>query len=132
MSKKSKQLAKIAGPIITCPPELGPSARAEWDRVVGELIQNGTITGLDRAALASYCVAYTMYIDAVESIQTYGMMVKSPNGYPQQSPYVSIANKQFEIMMRVGADFGFTPAARDRLAKPTTTDLEPFDPWSNE
>jgi hypothetical protein len=29
------------------------------------------------------------------------MMVKSPSGYPIQSPYVSIANRQAEIMMRI-------------------------------
>jgi phage terminase small subunit len=42
-------------------------------------------------------------------------MMKSPNGYPIQSPYVSIASKQAEIMIRIAAEFGFTPASRMRL-----------------
>ena len=45
-------------------------------------------------------------------------MVKSPTGYPIQSPYVSIANRQAEIMMRITAEFGFTPASRSRLSAP--------------
>jgi len=43
-------------------------------------------------------------------------MVKSPSGYPIQSPYVPIANRQAEIMLRVAAEFGYTPASRSRVA----------------
>jgi phage terminase small subunit len=42
-------------------------------------------------------------------------MMKSPSGYPIQSPYVSIASKQAELMIRIAAEFGFTPASRARL-----------------
>jgi phage terminase small subunit len=51
-------------------------------------------------ALASYCAAYSLWVEAIEVAQKYGAMVKSPCGYPVQSPYVSIANRQTEIMMR--------------------------------
>ena len=44
--------------------------------------------------------------------------MKSPNGYPIQSPYVSVASKNAEIMIRVGAEFGFSPASRMRLPNP--------------
>jgi P27 family predicted phage terminase small subunit len=51
----------------------------------------------------------------MEAIQKYGTMMKSPSGYPIQSPYVAIANKQAEIMMKIASEFGFTPASRGRL-----------------
>jgi phage terminase small subunit len=35
--------------------------------------------------------------------------------YPMQSPYLSHANKQFEIMMKIATEFGFTPASRSRI-----------------
>jgi hypothetical protein len=35
--------------------------------------------------------------------------VKSPAGYPMQSPYIAVANRQAE-MMRIASEFGFTPA----------------------
>src|SRR5438067_3785806 len=44
--------------IPECPPELGPLARQEWDRLVGELAALRLLTNLDRAALAAYCGAY--------------------------------------------------------------------------
>jgi phage terminase small subunit len=42
-------------------------------------------------------------------------MIKSPNGYPTQSPYLSTLNRQAEIMMRIACEFGFTPASRSRI-----------------
>jgi P27 family predicted phage terminase small subunit len=101
-----------------CPVELGPVARQEWNRMVTELVPLRILTHLDRAALASYCGAYAMWAEATEAIQKYGSMVKSPSGYPVQSPYVAIANRQTEIMMRIASEFGFTPASRSRISAP--------------
>lgn len=102
--------------IPECPPELGPVARQEWDRIVVDLAPLRLLTGLDRAALAAYCGAYALWAEATEAIQKYGTMVKSPSGYPMQSPYVAIANRQAELMLRISAEFGFTPASRARIS----------------
>src|ERR1700759_2918517 len=104
--------------IPDCPVELGAVARREWDRMAPQLASLRILTHLDRAALAAYCGAYAMWAEATEAIQKYGTMVKSPTGYPVQSPYVSIANRQAEIMMRVASEFGFTPASRSRISAP--------------
>ena len=101
--------------IPDCPVALGPVARAEWDRLAQELSSLRLLTNLDRAALASYCGAYALWVEAMEAIQKYGAMVKSPSGYPIQSPYVAIANRQSELMMRFATEFGFTPASRSRI-----------------
>lgn len=113
--------------IPECPVELGPVARREWDRLVGELAVLRILTNLDRAALGAYCGAYALWAEATEAIQKYGAMVKSPSGYPVQSPYVSIANRQAEIMMRIASEFGFTPASRSRISTPSTNDRTLFD-----
>jgi P27 family predicted phage terminase small subunit len=110
-----------------CPPELGEIARREWNRLVGELAALRMITNLDRAALAAYCGAYALWAEATEAIQKYGTMIKSPSGYPVQSPYVAIANRQAEIMMRIASEFGFTPASRSRIATPSKTEPTLFD-----
>ena len=101
-----------------CPPELSVAAQREWHRLVGELATLRLVTNLDRAALAAYCGAYALWAEATEAIQKYGAMVKSPTGFPIQSPYVSIANRQAEIMLRIASEFGFTPASRGRIATP--------------
>jgi P27 family predicted phage terminase small subunit len=113
--------------IPDCPPELNPAARREWDRLVGELGKLRVLTGLDRAALAAYCGAYALWAEATEALQKFGVMVKSPNGFPVQSPYLSIANRQAEIMMRIASEFGFTPASRGRISTPTPSVPSLFD-----
>jgi P27 family predicted phage terminase small subunit len=120
--------------IPECPVELGAVAKREWDRLVGVAALR-ILTNLDRAALAAYCGAYALWAEATEAIQKYGAMVKSPSGYPVQSPYVSIANRQAEIMMRIASEFGFTPASRSRISTPAPDERTLFDivdEWSEE
>jgi P27 family predicted phage terminase small subunit len=115
--------------IPDCPPELGDVARREWNRLVQELAPLRLMTNLDRAALAAYCA---LWADATEAIQKYGAMVKSPMGYPVQSPYVAIANRQAEIMMRIAPEFGFTPASRSRISTATTPEPTLIDILNSE
>ena len=44
-----------------------------------------------------------------------------------KSPYVSIANRQAELMMRIAADFGFTPASRGCIQLPDDDEPTLFD-----
>jgi len=113
--------------IPECPPELGPVARTEWDRLVDELAVLRMLTNLDRAALAAYCGAYALWAEATVQLQKYGAMIKSPTGFPIQSPYLSIVNRQAEIMMRIASEFGFTPASRSRIATPAKSGPSLFD-----
>jgi P27 family predicted phage terminase small subunit len=100
---------------------------AGGDRLASELGKLKILTALDRAALAVYCGAYALWAEATEAIQKYGTMVKSPHGYPIQSPYVSIANRQAEIMMWIASEFDFTPASRSRISTPIKNEPNLFD-----
>jgi P27 family predicted phage terminase small subunit len=114
-------------PIIECPLELGPVARREWDRIVSVLNETGVLTPFDRGPLAIYCVAYQLWLEAAQALEKFNVMLKSPNGFPQQSPYLSVLNKQAEIMMKISSEFGFTPASRGRRWMLETTSLELLD-----
>ena len=100
--------------------------------MIAELGPLRLLTNLDRAALAAYCGAYAMWAEATEAIQKFGSMVKSPSGYPVQSPYVSIANRQTEIMMRIASEFGLTPASRSRISTPQPRERDLFSLSSPE
>jgi P27 family predicted phage terminase small subunit len=110
-----------------CPPELGPVARAEWHRLVPELARLNLIAHLDRGQLAIYCVAYAQWLEAAEFIQKFGSMVKTPSGFPVQSPFVAILNRQADTMIRIASEFGFTPASRAKLVFPEPK--RDLDPW---
>jgi P27 family predicted phage terminase small subunit len=109
-----------------CPACLGDEARKEWQRLSKELAALGLLTGLDRNLLAAYCQAHALWVEAVSSIGRYGTMVKSPNGFPMQSPYVAVANKQVDIMVRIAAELGMTPSSRTRIR---VGDKPPEDPF---
>ena len=115
------------------PPELPPAPPASATRPArsgsgcpGSWPQLGLLTGLDRNLLAAYCQAHALWVEAVSSIQRYGTMVKSPNGFPMQSPYVAVANKQVDIMVRIAAELGMTPSSRTRIR---VGDKPPEDPF---
>jgi P27 family predicted phage terminase small subunit len=101
-------------------------------RIAAELSKLNLITNLDRGALAAYCGAYALWAEAMEQIQRFGSMVKSPTGYPIQSPYLSIANRQAELMLRVASEFGFTPASRSRISAPPADQLPLLDLTFND
>lgn len=99
-----------------CPPHLGAEARAEWDRLAETLWRMGVVTMVDRAALAAYCQSWGRWVEAEEKLRTTPMLLKTATGYVQQSPWLSIANKQLELMGRYMSELGITPAARSRVA----------------
>ena len=61
--------------ILECPPELGPVARQEWDRIVGELTSKGVLSSFDRGPLAAYCTSFALWLEAAEAVQKYGAMI---------------------------------------------------------
>ena len=111
----------------TCPRALGPEARKEWQRLARELSSLGLLTRIDRGALAAYCQAHALWLEAVQAIGRYGTMVKSPNGFPMQSPYVALANRQVDLMVRIAAEFGMTPSSRSRIRTAERPPEDPFD-----
>jgi P27 family predicted phage terminase small subunit len=98
-----------------CPPHLSAVARAEWDRVAATLHRMGVLTTVDRAALAAYCQSYGRWVEAEDQMKRTPAMLKTPSGYVQQSPWLSVANKQLELMGRYMVELGMTPAARSRV-----------------
>ena len=99
-----------------CPPHLSDAARREWRRLATPLFEAGVLTLADRGALAAYCQAWGRWVEAEEKLAETPSLLKTPSGYVQQSPWLSIANKQLEIMGRYMAELGLTPVSRSRVA----------------
>ena len=98
-----------------CPLHLSDLAQEEWQRIAGTLYGMGVLTTVDRAALAACCQAYGRWAEAEEKLKDMPVMLKSPSGYVQQNPWLSVANKQLELMGRSMAELGITPASRSRV-----------------
>ena len=98
-----------------CPLWLEVEAKKEWKRMVKILEQMGLLTEVDMAAFAGYCQAFARWKEAEEFISKHGTIVKTPSGYWQQVPQVSIAQTYLKIMNRFCEQFGLTPSARSRM-----------------
>lgn len=110
--------------IPSAPDHLSDEARQEWERVVPELFALGLLSHVDRAALAAYCAAYGRWVEAERMIREHGMTQLSPNGYVQQSPHLSIANKALAQMKAFLTEFGMTPSSRSKVAAQPKEDTD--------
>ncbi len=98
-----------------CPKWLELDAKREWRRLAKKMEQMGILTEVDMAAFAGYCQAYARWKNAEEFITQHGMIFKTPSGYWQQLPQVSIAQTYLKQMNRFAEQFGLTPASRSRI-----------------
>lgn len=107
--------------IPSCPEQLQGLAREEWGRISEELYSMGLLTRIDRAALAGYCEHFAVWAEASKKVRELGVLVKAKNGFPMQSPYLSIMNRALAEMRKFLVEFGMTPSSRSRVsaAKPS-------------
>lgn len=94
--------------------------------MVGELYELGLLTGLDRAALSAYCVAYGRWVQAEKALVKQPLVVKSsPRGMLRPNSLILVASQAMREMMRCCVEFGLTPAARSRIhANPPTKEKD--------
>ncbi|MBO7918823.1 phage terminase small subunit P27 family [Burkholderia pseudomallei] len=103
---------------VTMPDWLSPEARKHWPMVAEQLHNAGLLTAIDVTALGLYCEAFARWKQANAQIMRFGTVIKSPSGYPIQSPYLAIANKAHEQMTKLLAEFGMTPSSRSHDLPP--------------
>ena len=111
----------------TCPAHLSATAKSEWKRLAGVLNEIGLLTRIDRTVLAAYCQAYGRWVEAERKLAETPPLLKTPAGYVQVSPWITISNKQVELMTRLMAELGLTPSARSRLAIQLPNGPKPWD-----
>jgi P27 family predicted phage terminase small subunit len=101
------------------PPDwLTESQKAGWNYAI-EHAPACLLKKLDRSALVVWVVAEDLHRQASENVAKYGILTEAPNtGYPMQSPYLPVVNKQAQIMLKVAEQLGFTPASRSRISVP--------------
>jgi P27 family predicted phage terminase small subunit len=111
--------------IPTCPAHLSATAKAEWKRLAHHLHDLGVISELDRSALAAYCQAYGRWVEAERKLKETPILLRTPAGYVQPSPWLAISNKNVELMHKFMSELGLSPVSRSRV---TTRPLGP-KPW---
>ena len=106
------------------PVKKAPRCPAWLEDEAKQMEQLGILTEIDMAAFAGYCQAYARWKEAEEFITQHGTIVKTPSGYWQQVPQVSIAQTYLKIMNKFCEQFGLTPSARSRIVTDNGDDKE--------
>lgn len=109
------------------PSYLDDEAKKEWKRLSKLLLRIGVLTEADGMSLACLCQAWSTMVKAQKKLSETGMLLKTPSGYVQQSPLISIVNNCSETVSRLSREFGLTPASRTRIAAsiPQTQNASP-------
>ena len=95
-------------------------AKAEWERVAPILIDLGLLKKNDTAALEAYCKCWSRYKEAEMQIdRANSTIIKTPSGYVQQIPQVSIAQRYLKLAKELMCEFGLTPSSRGRMQLPS-------------
>lgn len=118
--------------IPTCPGHLSSISKKEWRRVTKELQVLGLVSKVDRAALGGYCDAYGRWAEAAKQLQEFGLIFRSPNGYPMPSPYLAILTTALDQMRAFLTEFGMTPASRTRVRTTNPKQRDLFDDFLHE
>jgi P27 family predicted phage terminase small subunit len=102
--------------IAPLPPDVPKEAQAEWNRVCSDLASRKLLTPVTLGAVASYCIARWQVSQCVAAIQRDGAFVRTKLGEPKPHPALGIMNKAQDMVARLAAELGLTPAARSRKA----------------
>lgn len=130
-TKINKEEITIGNNLCDIPPpsDLNYGAKKVWQFVVSELPPYMFKT-VDMGELKIYCIAYDLHQQAYRMIKKNGLVVSSQSPRSKKlekfvsdnddmvettNPYLSIMNKQAEIMIKTAATLGFTPTARAKM-----------------
>lgn len=98
------------------PPEhLSPGGKKYWKETVKLLEGIGILSELDADLLGLYSETKSKWVNAMKQIMENGYIVNAPSGFPVQSPWVQIANKAYDQLMKILPEFGFSPSSRSRI-----------------
>ena len=68
------------------------------------------------------------FVEAEKKLAGTPTLLKMPSGYIQLSPWVTISNKQMELMVKYMVELGLTPSSRSRMAGLPEGELSRDDP----
>ncbi|MBV8092090.1 MAG: P27 family phage terminase small subunit [Acetobacteraceae bacterium] len=115
---------------MMCPQVVQENERAlgYWTMYLAN-VAPGHLSPIDAPLLARLCMALAYADQANESIEESGLVVNAPNtGFPIQSPYLAVLNRQTEIARKLASELALPPAERNRVG-PYTPEKEGPSPW---
>lgn len=112
---RKAEITAIDGALAKAPaaPSWLPAhAKAEWRRVMPQLVADRKIAAHELGTVESYCLAVATMRQAEAAISTHGLTLVSPSGEIKRRPETTILKESIESARRLASELGLTPAAR--------------------
>lgn len=97
------------------PDHLDAAGKAEWGRMSVMLNDVGVLRQTDRAVLAAYCDAYSIWLTARDTLKRTGLTTTAGNGVEVEHPCVKIVAKYLGLMLKYLVELGLSPVSRARI-----------------
>lgn len=117
---------KPPGDLREPPPDLPAPARPYWWQAVNQS-PPGLLKRIDGRVVALWATAAWLHARAAAELANGALMEPDENRAPRKSPLLAVLNHQAAIMLRAGAELGFSPSSRTRLAIAPEAPDEGFD-----
>ncbi|MCO5131210.1 MAG: phage terminase small subunit P27 family [Xanthobacteraceae bacterium] len=111
-----KQAGKALRAIRTAPKWLSVDAKAEWKRVLPDLVERRILTDADLGSLENYCVAIGQVREMERILQKEGHVYAADNGLLKRHPAGVILSDAMTRARLLAAEMGLTPVSRSRPA----------------
>jgi P27 family predicted phage terminase small subunit len=102
--------------LLKPPAHFPPAMCGEWNVIVADLMARGLLAESMTGVLASYVSSVWAVSECRKALAKDGFFVKTKTGEPKPHPAAGMLSKHVEIVARLGAELGLTPAARSRKA----------------
>lgn len=93
-----------------------PIAAEEWHRTTAAMLAIGTAADIDHALLEIYCVTFARWRRAEAEVVRTGPVVKSPNGFPQKNPWLTVSEAAAKAITSLSDRLGLSPSSRTKLS----------------
>ena len=113
---RKAEITAIDGALSVAPPApkwLPAHGKAEWKRIVPQLVADRKLAAHELQSVESYCLSVARIREAEEIIQSEGMTFMSDTG-PKRHPATAILKEHQEAARRLLIELGGTPASRGK------------------
>jgi P27 family predicted phage terminase small subunit len=114
---KGEVLVKIGRP--DTPDWLDEEGRREWKRVCDIFEEAKVLSPADQSMLADYCAAHSLAVNATKAYLKTGILPKQKKESHltlRAHPMIKVAQEARAQAMRIGIEFGLSPASRSRVS----------------
>lgn len=101
-------------PLLAPPMHLSESMHAEWRVIHDDLSARGLLSPSMLSLLTAYLSASWLATECRVALERDGAFIRTKNEQPRAHPAIGILSKNVELVARLGAELGLTPAARQR------------------